>query len=100
MAHLTIEQRYEIDALNKHGFSQSEIANHIGKHRSVICRELHRNSDQRNQVYKAKLADKKTRDRHKGKPKKIQFTKEIEETVIRLIKMDYSPQKIVGISQK
>lgn len=100
MAHLTLEQRYEIEALNKHGFSQSEIANHIGKNRSVICRELHRNSDQRNHVYKAVLADEKTRSRHKEKPKKIQFTEEVEETIVKLLKQDYSPEQIVGISKK
>uniref|UniRef100_UPI00135875F8 helix-turn-helix domain-containing protein n=1 Tax=Dyadobacter sp. 3J3 TaxID=2606600 RepID=UPI00135875F8 len=56
MAHLTIEQRYEIAELRLQGFSITKIGENLGRHKSVISRELARNSDQRNKFYKADLA--------------------------------------------
>ena len=52
MTHLTLSQRYEIYHLKKQGFTQSSIAISIGVHKSTISRELKRNSDKRNGVYK------------------------------------------------
>ncbi|SEJ43494.1 Helix-turn-helix domain-containing protein, partial [Myroides marinus] len=65
MSHLTLEQRYKIEAYKNLGRSLSEIGDYIGKDRSVVSRELKRNSDGRNGVYKADLAQKKTTLRHK-----------------------------------
>lgn len=99
MSHLTLAQRYEIGTLKSQGFLQTQIADIIGKNKSVVCRELKRNSDQRSGVYKAELAQKKTIARHAFKPKKVSFTKEIENRVIKYLKMDYSPEQIVGASK-
>jgi IS30 family transposase len=67
MAHVRLvarlEQRYQIARLFSKGFSQTKIADFIGKDRSVVCLELKRNSDQRNVVYRAELAQKKARIR-------------------------------------
>ena len=41
--HLTREQRYQISALLQAGHSQKEIAEIVGKDKSVISRELKRN---------------------------------------------------------
>ena len=43
--HLTREQRYAISCLYKQGCSQKLIAQAIGKDKSVISRELKRNSN-------------------------------------------------------
>jgi len=43
--HLTREQRYEIQTYLKMGVKPAEIARKIDRHRSVICREIKRNSD-------------------------------------------------------
>ena len=77
MTHLTIEQRYEIATLRSQGFSMSNIGEFIGRDKSVISREPSRNSDKRNQVHKAALAQSKTYIRHREKPKKIYFTNEL-----------------------
>ncbi len=74
MAHLTLEQRYEISAFRAVGFSQVEIAEKIGKHKSVVCCELKRNSDGRNGEYRAPLAQRKAEKRIIDKPKKIYLT--------------------------
>jgi IS30 family transposase len=39
MSHLTEAQRYEISVLKQAGFSQKDIAEKIGKHKSVISKE-------------------------------------------------------------
>lgn len=99
MGHLTVEQRYIIQVLKEEGFSQTDIAKKIQKDKSVVYRELKRNSDNRNGKYKAELAEKKCRKRHKLKPKYKRFTSDIEQYVDDLIKEDYSPEQIVGFSK-
>jgi len=44
-SHLTREQRYEIQTYLKMNVRPAEIARQIGKNRSVISREIRRNSD-------------------------------------------------------
>lgn len=96
MAHLTLAQRYEIGILISLGTSMTKIGEIIGKDKSVISREIARNSDQRNKVYKALLAQNKAALRHKEKVKKTYFVGEVKALVISLIVQDYSPEQIVG----
>ena len=78
MAHLTLEQRYKIEAYRNAGSRISEIAQLVDKDKSVISREIKRNCDQRSGIYKAVLADKKTINRHKIKLKKCTLTVKVE----------------------
>jgi len=100
MAHLTSEERHTISSLKKSGYKQIEIAKIINRDKSVISRELKRNEDQRNGVYKADLANRKYKSRLKEKPKHIRFTTKIQERVIQLIREDYSPEQISGWLKK
>ncbi len=100
MAHLTTEQRYAISCMLQQGKSQSEIAASIAKDKSVISREIVRNKDQRSGVYSHDLAHRKYAQRQKRKPKKKRFTLRIQSHVEPLLKEDYSPEQIVGISIK
>ena len=59
MSHLTSEQRYTISAMLAQNHPQNQIASAIGKDKSVVSRELKRNSDQRNGIYKSDLANLK-----------------------------------------
>lgn len=52
MSHLSYEQRYTIEVLLQDKKSKSEIAKLLSVDKSVIYRELKRNSDERNGVYK------------------------------------------------
>jgi IS30 family transposase len=99
MSHLTQEQRYTIEVLNKEKYTQTAIAERIGKHKSVVCRELKRNCDQRNGSYRASLADRRCKKRHSDKNKNIVFTDEVRDYVTKWIKEDYSPEQIVGLSK-
>jgi len=69
MAHkqLTDEERYQIEALKRDGFNQSEIARSLKRHPSTINRELARNSDHKG--YRGKLAVNRT-DRRRQVAKK------------------------------
>ena len=96
MSHLTLEQRYTISTMSSLNCTQKSIAEAIGKDKSVISRELRRNSDQRNGVYKAVLAEKKCRTRHAQKSKYISFTTEVKQYVITGLQNDYSPEQISG----
>lgn len=96
MAHLTLEQRYKIESYKSLGKSLSQIATYIGKDKSVISREINRNSDNRNGVYKADLAERKTKERHQVKPKNRKFTDAIQANILHYLDQDYSPQQIVG----
>jgi transposase, IS30 family len=100
MSHLTPEQRYTIEVLQKEKYSQTDIAKRVGKDKSVICRELQRNSDKRSGVYKADLASRKCLERHHKKHKKILFTDAVKSYVDVYITQDYSPEQISGISKK
>lgn len=96
MSHLTQEQRYTIEVLHKENYSQTAIAERIGRCKSVVYRELQRNCDKRNGSYRASLAQHKCEKRHSEKNKNKAFTNEIKEFVIKWIKEDYSPEQIVG----
>ncbi len=53
-----VEQRYKIETYKNTRKNISEISEYIGKDKSVISREIKRNSDQRSGIYKASLAEK------------------------------------------
>lgn len=99
MAHLTKEQRYVISCLLAKGKKQKEIADTIGKDKSVICREIKRNKDQRSGLYNDDLANRKYISRQKDKPKQKRFTTEMKRYVENLLKEDYSPEQITGVSK-
>ena len=99
MGHLTLEQRYQIQACLDNGMNKSDTAAYIDKNKSVISRELKRNSDGRNGYYKAELAHHKALERHKLKPKKIRFTDEIQNHIHLCLSKQFSPEQIVGRSK-
>lgn len=100
MSHLSYKQRYSIEVLLKAGKSKTEIGNIISVDKSVICREVKRNCDARNQVYKASLAQRKYEQRLAEKPKHKKFNNGMKQTVQELIEEDFSPEQIVGVMKK
>lgn len=97
--HLTREQRCQISALLQAGHSQKEIAEVIGKDKSVISRELKRNGGKRG--YSARLAQEKAQERKEryGRPRK--FTVAMREEVERWLRQEqYSPEQIVGMARR
>ena len=71
--HLTQEQRYQIEALLKTNIGKPQIAEILKVHVSTIYREVGRNTAKRERIakkYKARIAQKRTNNRHKNNPKK------------------------------
>lgn len=100
MIHFTVEQRYKLEVLLQQNVRKADIAIELGKDLSSIYREIKRNSDVRNSVYKSDLANRKCSKRHKEKSKNQCFSLEIKNYVRNLIEEDLSPEQIVGKSLK
>lgn len=92
---LSLEQRYQIEAFNTAGYKQNLIATLIGVHPSTISRELKRNTPAAGVgggTYWATNAQRRTTLRHKEKPKRILFCKEMKRYCRRLLNLPkYSP---------
>jgi IS30 family transposase len=95
---LSLEQRYQIEALLKAGTKQKIIASLLGVHPSTICRELRRNvlmTGPRCGRYLAVVGQNKTRVRHRNKDKLIVFDTEMKERIRYFLEHDrWSPELI------
>jgi IS30 family transposase len=95
MSHLTLSQRYQIGAL--HHLKPAQIALRIGKHRSVVTRELARNA---NSVadYQPQTAQKVYQQRHAKNALKASPT--IHQTIQAGLSQQWSPEQIQGRCQQ
>lgn len=95
---LSLDERYQIQALVKLKTPVATIARELGRHRSTVYRELNRNSDfMATFPYLAPRAAKKTHARRveKGKnQRKIQG--ELRWLVERKLQLGWSPEQLVG----
>lgn len=96
--HVTREQRYMIWALRCSGESQRAIAGVLGVHPSTISRELKRNVSKRG--YRPKKAQQLAEQRQSYKKRHRTFTSEVVAIVDARLKMEHSPEQIVGNCQK
>ena len=94
MSHVTEGQRYTIEKMVEQGYRQKDIAEVIGKDKSVVSREIKRNSDQRNGNYRSVLAQRKYESRKQEKPKAIRFTEEVKAYVEAKLEKKWSPEQI------
>jgi IS30 family transposase len=97
MAHITVEQRYQIHALLAAGKKQKEIAEILERDKSVICRELRRNRLY-NGKYKPEIAQQYYQHRRKQcrKVNKL-YDLELKLYVDEKLRDDKSPEQIIGI---
>lgn len=91
---LTQEQRYQIYAFFKAGFSQSAITSEIGVHKSTICRELKRNKGLKG--YRPKQAHSKAVNRRQNAHKYVKLTPRNIALVDSMIRQDFSPEQVSG----
>jgi len=102
--HLSIDQRYQIEALLKTEATKKEIANIVHVHPSTITRELKRNVGLRGKgagVYRTANAQRKTNLRHQEKPKRAIFTKPMKDWIADRLKEDrWSPELISHLGKK
>ncbi len=100
MKHLTKEQRYDISAYLKAGFTKSQIAEKLQVHKSTITREIQRNGYSRFRVYKPKIAQHRAEYRwfHRKLPRR--FKEDVKQTARELLERDFSPEQIVGYCRR
>ena len=94
MSHLTLNQRYQIWALRHE--KPAEIARKIGKHRSVVCRELARNAPIRAE-YKPQTAHQTYQQRKAKNAQKA--TSAMYKAIADGLQKEWSPDQINGRSQ-
>ena len=96
--HLSVYQRYQIQALIATGTLQKEIASILNVHPSTITRELKRNTPQGGTgafEYRAKNAQRRTNLRHKEKRKVIKFIEDWRKYAREKLRNEkYSPELI------
>ncbi|GAA4015415.1 IS30-like element IS1655 family transposase [Hymenobacter fastidiosus] len=95
MPHLTLSQRYQIWRLRH--LKPAEIARRIGKHRSVVTRELARNGPTR-QAYQPQLAHKRAAQRKKANA--VKTIPLVCQTIAQGLANQWSPDQIKGRCQQ
>lgn len=97
--HLTLEERYHIQAFKKAGYKQKDIAMRLGVSPSTICNELKRNSSLIKKSYSAKSANNVATAKRKYASKKsnLKVEGELKAKIIAHIKDDFSPEQISGV---
>lgn len=95
MKHLTIEQRYQIEAYIGLKMSKDFIAKKLKVHRSAIFREIQRNGLKRG-GYSAKMAHMYAQERKERFTGNRRFTTGCQKMVEEFLEDQWSPEQIVG----
>jgi IS30 family transposase len=91
---LTQDQRYQIYAFLKAGFSPAHIARELAVDKSTTSRELKRNRGQRG--YRPKQAHDLMRARRKAKDNATRISPETWQQVEACLQQDWSPEQVSG----
>ena len=92
--HLTLEQRYQIAALRRAGFSNRSIALELGCHPSTISRELRRNRPGR--VYVGSIAHGQARQRRHLASARPHLPQALRRELVARLARHHSPEQIRG----
>ena len=99
MSHLTGEQRYTIARMLQAGYAKKDICIAIGKDKSVLSRELKRNSTKRG--YSAAMAQLYANERKERFRRKRKFTEAMKVYIIKcLTEEQWSAEQIVGDAKR
>ena len=99
MSHLTEGQRYTIARMLQAGCAKKDICIAIGKDKSVLSRELKRNSSKRG--YSAVLAQEYSNERKERFRRRRKFTEAVKSHVIKHLEQEqWSPEQIVGDAKR
>ena len=94
---LTSDERYTIACLKKQGFSNTDIAKVLGRHRSTVYREIARNSCWiTDGSYRPSKAERRTRARRSRSRRNLHYSTKDFILVRQLLKQYWSPEQIVG----
>lgn len=93
---ITSNERHAIAALLRQGMSLPEIAKNLGRHRSTIWREVHRNGRWLHGAYIAQKACERARGRRTRCRRGPRFSVEERELIFDLMAAKWSPEQIAG----
>lgn len=96
--HITRDQRVELSALIKTGLPKTEIARHLGLHRTSVWREIKRNKGTGAQydVRVSHPASCRRRKNANAGGDKIRNNKRLRSFIIKKLKLFWSPEQIAG----
>ena len=99
--HLTLEERYHIQAYKEAGYTQDSIAKKLGVDPSTISRELNRNSSKIRKRYTATKADQVSSDRRMYASRKSnkKMDKRMQKIITENLLKDWSPEQISARSK-
>ena len=94
---LTSQDRYILGALKKQGLSVAQIADHLGRHRSTIYREVARNSCWlKDGAYRPNKAGQRCRGRRSRSRRNLHYSDADFQVVRHFLRQQWSPEQIVG----
>ena len=93
---LTSGERYMLSALRKQGCSPAYIARQLGRHRSTISRELHRNASKWGGWYRPTVAIENTGGRRARSRRNRRFRAADVGLVEQLIRRQWRPEQVAG----
>ena len=91
---LTQQQRYQIYAMKKVGFNQSQIAADLEIHKSTVSRELRRNEGGRG--YRPQQAHQRALERRQERARRPRINADLWAVVESKLREQWSPQQIAG----
>jgi IS30 family transposase len=91
---LTQEDRIEMYAMKQAGNNQTEMAQHLGVHRSTISRELARNTGQRG--YRPQQAHRWAQARQRSAGRAYKMTPQTIAYIEGQLRREHSPEQIAG----
>jgi len=99
MSHLTEAQRYTIARMLQAGYAKKVICIAIGKDKSVLSRELRRNSSKRG--YSAALAQEYANERKERLRSNRKLTETVKTHIVKYLTQEqWSPEQIAGDAKK
>jgi IS30 family transposase len=96
---LSTEERYELAALRRQNTGMAKVAEHLGRHRSTLYREVKRNQSVHDGRYRANQAVEKASGRQRRSRRNRLYGPAEFAPVEALIRQRLSPQQIVGRRQ-
>lgn len=94
--HISTEERYEIAALRRQKMRLGAIAEHLGRHRSTLYREVKRNQSVHDGCYRPSHAVEKASGRQKRSRRNRRYGPAAFALIEQLIRQRLSPEQIVG----